>query len=70
MLKSFKRFVRYKAGCIFERNHCNPISKKCSPHKTIKLTGTQGSPAAERVHIVLPLYYMEYLPEYMRGTEE
>ncbi len=34
---------------------------KCNPYKTIKLTGTQGSPATEKKNIVIPLYYIEYL---------
>lgn len=31
--------------------------EKCKPTKTIKLTGTQGSPALEQTHFVYPLYY-------------
>jgi len=33
------------------------------PEKTIKLTGTQGSPITEQTHIVMPLYYAQFLPE-------
>lgn len=33
---------------------------KCQPHKTIKLTDTQRSPATEQKHLVLPLYYTEF----------
>ena len=34
---------------------------KCQPHKTIKLTGTQGSSALEKEQLVLPLYYAQYV---------
>jgi len=34
---------------------------KCKPHKTIKLTGTQGSSPLEKQNIVLPLYYTQYV---------
>lgn len=34
---------------------------KCSPHKTIKLTGTKGSPTTEVLNIEMPLYYAEFL---------
>ncbi len=34
---------------------------KCGPNKTIKLTGTQGSSALERVNTVMPLYYAEFV---------
>lgn len=36
---------------------------KCSPKKTVKLTGTQGSGPEEQQHLVMPLYYVEHLPE-------
>ena len=34
---------------------------KCQPHKTIKLTGTQGSSVLEQEHLVMPLYFAEYV---------
>lgn len=41
---------------------------KCQPIKTIKLTGTQGSPVTEQQHIVLPLYYSEFVvSKYLKG---
>ncbi|RPF13245.1 ATP-binding protein [Vibrio crassostreae] len=43
--------------------------EKCKPHKTIKLTGTQGSPATETKHIVMPLYYTEYLSKHLRSDK-
>lgn len=35
--------------------------QKCSPKKTIKLTGTQGSSALEQENIVMPLYFAQYV---------
>jgi uncharacterized protein len=34
---------------------------KCHPHKTIKLTGTQGSGLEENTHLVMPLYYAGFV---------
>ncbi|SFX38231.1 ATP-binding protein [Marinospirillum alkaliphilum] len=34
---------------------------KCTPHKSIKLTGTQGSSLLEQQPHVMPLYYSEYV---------
>lgn len=34
---------------------------KCQPHKTIKLTGTQGSGPEENTHLVMPLYYAGFV---------
>lgn len=34
---------------------------KCTPDKTIKLTGMQGSSVLEQVNLVMPLYYAEYV---------
>lgn len=36
--------------------------EKCAPKKTFKLTGSQGSSALEQTHIVMPLYFTQYLP--------
>jgi predicted AAA+ superfamily ATPase len=36
---------------------------KCHPHKTIKLTGTQGSGPEENTHWVMPLYYAGFVLE-------
>ncbi|MFL0839713.1 ATP-binding protein [Vibrio parahaemolyticus] len=43
---------------------------KCRPHKTIKLTGTQGSPTTETVNIEMPLYYTEFLLTHLRCIED
>lgn len=43
---------------------------KCSPHKTIKLTGTQSSVETETQNIVMPLYYTEFLVTHLRNIEE
>ncbi|CAK3406783.1 ATP-binding protein [Vibrio cyclitrophicus] len=43
---------------------------KCSPHKTIKLTGTQGSPTTEVLNIEMPLYYTEFLLTHLRSMED
>jgi len=37
--------------------------EKCTPSKTFKLTGTQGSSALEQTNIVMPLYFTQYLPQ-------
>ncbi|EJP4176564.1 ATP-binding protein [Vibrio vulnificus] len=43
---------------------------KCGPHKTIKLTGTQGSPTTETQNIEMPLYYTEFLLTHLRSIED
>lgn len=43
---------------------------KCSPHKTIKLTGTQGSPTTETLNIEMPLYFTEFLLTHLRSIED
>lgn len=43
---------------------------KCSPHKTIKLTGTQGTPTTETLNIEMPLYYAEFLVANLRSMED
>ncbi|MEZ9397171.1 ATP-binding protein [Vibrio splendidus] len=43
---------------------------KCSPHKTIKLTGTQGSAETETLNIVMPLYYTEFLVTHLRSIQD
>ncbi|EMK3450270.1 ATP-binding protein [Vibrio vulnificus] len=43
---------------------------KCSPHKTIKLTGTQGTPTTETLNIEMPLYYTEFLLTHLRSIED
>lgn len=54
--------VEVKSGNRTRAKSLQSYIAKCSPHKTIKLTGTQGSSALEKDNIVLPLYYAEYVP--------
>lgn len=53
--------VEVKSGKRTRAKSLQSYITKCSPHKTIKLTGTQGSSPIEQEHIVLPLYYAEYV---------
>ena len=53
--------VEVKSGKRTRARSLESYIKKCSPHKTIKLTGTQGSSALEQVNLVLPLYYSEFV---------
>ncbi|WP_235676598.1 MULTISPECIES: ATP-binding protein [unclassified Vibrio] len=62
--------VEVKSGKRTRAKSLQSYIEKCCPHKTIKLTGTQGSPATETKHIVMPLYYTEYLPKHLKGSNE
>lgn len=53
--------IEVKSGQRTRAKSLQSYITKCAPKKTIKLTGTQGSPALETQHIVLPLYYSEYI---------
>lgn len=53
--------IEVKSGKRTRARSLESYINKCAPHKTIKLTGTQGSSVLERTHIVLPLYYSEYV---------
>ena len=53
--------IEVKSGKRTRARSLESYINKCAPHKTLKLTGTQGSSALEREHIVLPLYYSEYV---------
>lgn len=53
--------IEVKSGKRTRAKSLQSYIAKCAPHKTIKLTGTQGSSAIEREHVVLPLYYSGYL---------
>lgn len=55
--------VEVKSGKRTRAKSLQSYITKCAPHKTIKLTGTQGSPLEEQINIVLPLYYAEYIFE-------
>ncbi|MCW8334592.1 ATP-binding protein [Vibrio paucivorans] len=62
--------VEVKSGKRTRAKSLQSYIEKCKPHKTIKLTGTQGSPATETKHIVMPLYYTEYLLEHLKGGDD
>lgn len=53
--------IEVKSGNRTRAKSLQSYINKCKPHKTIKLTGTQGSSALENTNIVMPLYYAEYL---------
>ena len=53
--------VEVKSGSRTRAKSLQSYVQKCQPHKTIKLTGTQGSFPMEREHIVLPLYFAKYI---------
>jgi len=57
--------VEVKSGRRTRAKSLQSYINKCKPHKTIKLTGTQGSPATEKEHIVMPLYYAKYVLEHI-----
>lgn len=54
--------VEVKSGKRTRAKSLQSYIAKCAPHKTIKLTGTQGSSPLEQTNIVMPLYYTEYVP--------
>ncbi len=54
--------VEVKSGKRTRAKSLQSYIAKCAPHKTIKLTGTQGSGQEEQTHLVMPLYYAEYVP--------
>lgn len=52
--------IEVKSGKRTRAKSLQSYIEKCSPTKTIKLTGTQGSPALEQQHLVYPLYYIAH----------
>ena len=54
--------IEVKSGKRTRAKSLTSYIQKCSPKKTFKLTGTQGSPSLEKTNIVMPLYYAQYLP--------
>jgi hypothetical protein len=54
--------VEVKSGKRTRAKSLASYVEKCAPRKTFKLTGTQGSSAAEQTNIVMPLYFVQYLP--------
>lgn len=55
--------VEVKSGKRTRAKSLQSYITKCQPHKTFKLTGTQGSSELEQTNIVMPLYYAMYLME-------
>ena len=53
--------VEVKSGKRTRAKSLASYIEKCSPSKTFKLTGTQGSSALEHTNIVMPLYFTQYL---------
>ena len=58
--------IEVKSGNRTRAKSLQSYISKCSPHKTIKLTGTQGSSVLESNNIVMPLYYVEYVTEHLK----
>lgn len=54
--------VEVKSGKRTRAKSLASYITKCSPEKTFKITGTQGSSALEKNNIVMPLYFTQYLP--------
>ncbi|WP_144211426.1 ATP-binding protein [Shewanella donghaensis] len=52
--------IEVKSGKRTRAKSLESYITKCQPHKTIKLTGTQGSPATEQTNLVIPLYFTEF----------
>jgi hypothetical protein len=55
--------VEVKSGSRTRAKSLQSYVQKCQPHKTLKLTGTQGSSPLENLNIVMPLYYVKYIRE-------
>ena len=53
--------VEVKSGKRTRAKSLKSYIDKYHPHKTIKLTGTQGSNSLEQTNLVMPLYYTEFL---------
>ena len=62
--------IEVKSGKRTQAKSLNSYIIKCKPHKTIKLTGTQGSNALEQENIVMPLYYTQYLNDHLTDRAE
>jgi predicted AAA+ superfamily ATPase len=54
--------IEVKSGKRTRARSLDSYRTKCRPSKTLKLTGTQGSGALEKIDIVLPLYFIHHLP--------
>lgn len=53
--------IEVKSGKRTKAKSLQSYIQKCSPVKTIKLTGTQGSSALEKENIFMPLYFAQHL---------
>lgn len=53
--------VEVKSGQRTKAQSLRSFVERYNPYRTIKLTGTQGSPATEQQHIVLPLYFAQHI---------
>lgn len=53
--------IEVKSGKRTKAKSLQSYIQKCSPVKTIKLTGTQGSSALEKENIVMPLYFAQHV---------
>ncbi len=54
--------IEVKSGKRTRAKSLTSYIEKCSPSKTFKLTGTQGSSMLEQTNIVMPLYFTQFLP--------
>jgi predicted AAA+ superfamily ATPase len=55
--------VEVKSGSRTRAKSLQSYIQKCQPHKTIKLTGTQGSSPLKKENLVMPLYYVKYISD-------
>lgn len=53
--------VEVKSGHRTRAKSLQSYITKCKPSKTVKLIGAQGAAPLARQHVVLPLYYSEYV---------
>lgn len=53
--------IEVKSGKRTRARSLASYQQKCTPLKTIKLTGTQGSDPLEQVQLVYPLYFTEFM---------
>lgn len=53
--------IEVKSGKRTKAKSLQSYIQKCNPVKTIKLTGTQGSPTLEKKNIVKPLYFAQHV---------
>lgn len=58
--------IEVKSGIKTRARSLQSYISKCKPHKTIKLTGTQGSNTLEQDNVVMPLYYTQYLNDHLK----